>query len=180
MPAGRPPISESCGRKATKRDTTMLNKTKIALAAALVIGTASTALAAGFVEPGSLDGVNPAYHPRWFPITLVSTTPRRAIPMPSPRVSMLLADGIGPLTTATVMLISQLAATLMVSSRRRPTTSIILRAKRINLAQRDHETPLVSIDHSRGRKPDRCTDGGGRKDKGEPQHIASLSWRPLS
>ena len=45
----------------------MLNKTKIALAAALVIGTASTALAAGFVEPGSLDGVNPAYHPRWFP-----------------------------------------------------------------------------------------------------------------
>jgi hypothetical protein len=45
----------------------MLNKTKIALAAALVIGTASTALAAGFVVPGSMDGVNPAYHPRWFP-----------------------------------------------------------------------------------------------------------------
>ena len=45
----------------------MLNKTKIALAAALVIGTASTALAAGFVQPGSMDGVNPAYHPRWFP-----------------------------------------------------------------------------------------------------------------
>src|SRR5713226_5193363 len=67
MPAGRPPICDSCGAKATKRDTIMLSKTKIALAAALVIGTASTALAAGFVEPGSLDGVNPAYHPRWFP-----------------------------------------------------------------------------------------------------------------
>src|SRR5260370_35739888 len=67
MPAGRPPTSESCGAKATKRGTTMLNKTKIALAAALVIGTASTALAAGFVPPGSTDGVNPAYHPRWFP-----------------------------------------------------------------------------------------------------------------
>ena len=45
----------------------MLNKTKIVLAAALVIGTASTSLAAGFVLPGSMDGVNPAYHPRWFP-----------------------------------------------------------------------------------------------------------------
>ena len=45
----------------------MLNKTKIALAAALVIGTASTALAEGYVLPGSTDGVNPAYHPRWFP-----------------------------------------------------------------------------------------------------------------
>jgi hypothetical protein len=44
----------------------MLNKSKIALAAALVIGTASTALA-GYVLPGSMDGVNPAYHPRWFP-----------------------------------------------------------------------------------------------------------------
>jgi hypothetical protein len=45
----------------------MLTKTKIALAAALVIGTASTALASGYVLPGSTDGVNPAYHPRWFP-----------------------------------------------------------------------------------------------------------------
>jgi hypothetical protein len=45
----------------------MLNKTKIALAAALVIGTASSALASGYVLPGSTDGVNPAYHPRWFP-----------------------------------------------------------------------------------------------------------------
>src|SRR5580704_15032007 len=45
----------------------MLNKTKIALAAALVLGTASTALAGGYVLPGSTAGVNPAYHPRWFP-----------------------------------------------------------------------------------------------------------------
>ena len=54
MPAGHPPNSETCGAKATKRDTTMLSKTKIALAAALVIGTASTALAAGYVAPSSL------------------------------------------------------------------------------------------------------------------------------
>jgi hypothetical protein len=46
----------------------MLTKTKIALAAALVFGTASAALAGqsddrgGFVMPGSMDGVNPAYH----------------------------------------------------------------------------------------------------------------------
>ena len=45
----------------------MLNKTNIALAAALVIGTASSALAGGYVLPSSMDGVNPAYHPRWFP-----------------------------------------------------------------------------------------------------------------
>jgi hypothetical protein len=45
----------------------MLTKTKLALAAALVLGTASTALAGGYVLPGSMDGVNPAYHPRWFP-----------------------------------------------------------------------------------------------------------------
>jgi hypothetical protein len=53
----------------------MLTKTKIALAAALVIGTASAALAGpsvdrtapgGHVMPGSLDGVNPAYHPGIF------------------------------------------------------------------------------------------------------------------
>jgi hypothetical protein len=51
----------------------MLSKTKIALAAALTLGTASTALASsdwndrgGFVMPGSLDGVNPAYHPGIF------------------------------------------------------------------------------------------------------------------
>src|ERR1700692_5147060 len=67
MPEGHPPISPSRGAKATKRDTSMLNKTKIALAAALVIGTASPALAAGHVVPGSMDGVNPVYHPRWFP-----------------------------------------------------------------------------------------------------------------
>ena len=45
----------------------MLTKTKIAVAAALILGTASAALAGGSVMPGSMDGVNPAYHPRWFP-----------------------------------------------------------------------------------------------------------------
>jgi hypothetical protein len=46
----------------------MLTKSRIALAAALILGTASAALAAqsddrgGSVMPGSLDGVNPAYH----------------------------------------------------------------------------------------------------------------------
>ena len=45
----------------------MLTKIKFALAAALVLGTASTALAGGYVLPGSTDGINPAYHPRWFP-----------------------------------------------------------------------------------------------------------------
>jgi hypothetical protein len=55
----------------------MLTKTKAALAAALIIGTASfgaaSALASdnsgdytgGFVVPGN-SAVNPAYHPRWF------------------------------------------------------------------------------------------------------------------
>jgi hypothetical protein len=53
----------------------MLTKTKVVLAAALMLGTASAALAAdsgensfgGFVKPGSMDGVNPVYHPGWFP-----------------------------------------------------------------------------------------------------------------
>jgi hypothetical protein len=40
---------------------------QIALAAPLVIGTASTARAGGYVLPGSTDGVNPAYYPRRFP-----------------------------------------------------------------------------------------------------------------
>jgi len=51
----------------------MLTKTKIALAAALILGTASAAFAndsdgerGGFVLPGSMDGVNPAYHPGIF------------------------------------------------------------------------------------------------------------------
>jgi hypothetical protein len=51
----------------------MLTKTKIMLAAALILGTASAALAdsdqndsGGFVVPGSMDGVNPAYHPGIF------------------------------------------------------------------------------------------------------------------
>jgi hypothetical protein len=64
----------------------------------------------------------------------MSTTPQAAIPMPSPRVSMLLANGIGPLPTATAMFLTQLPAAPMVSSHRRPTTSIIQRAK--NLAAR--------------------------------------------
>jgi hypothetical protein len=52
---------------------TTMTKTKIALALALVLGGASTALASsdtdpsgGYVLPGSLDGVNPAYHPGIF------------------------------------------------------------------------------------------------------------------
>jgi hypothetical protein len=51
----------------------MLTKIKFALAAVLVLGAASSALAnddderGGYVLPGSMDGVNPAYHPRWFP-----------------------------------------------------------------------------------------------------------------
>jgi hypothetical protein len=52
----------------------MLTTTKIAIATALIIGSASAALAhdsgennmGGFVMPGSLDGVDPAYHPRIF------------------------------------------------------------------------------------------------------------------
>jgi hypothetical protein len=53
-------------------DTTMFTNTKIALAAALILGTASAALAndqeetGGFVVPGSMDGVNPAHHPDIF------------------------------------------------------------------------------------------------------------------
>ncbi len=44
----------------------MLTKTKMVLAAALMLGTASAA-SAGYVLPGNMDGVNPAYHPRTFP-----------------------------------------------------------------------------------------------------------------
>jgi hypothetical protein len=58
----------------TDGDFKMLTKTKVVLAAALMLGTASAALAneptderGGYVVPGSMDGVNPAYHPRWFP-----------------------------------------------------------------------------------------------------------------
>jgi hypothetical protein len=57
----------------TDGDFKMLTKTKTILAAALILGTASAALASesgndsGFVMPGSMDGVNPAYHPDWFP-----------------------------------------------------------------------------------------------------------------
>ena len=53
----------------------MLTKTKIALAAALILSTASAALAGdsgennqgGFVIPGSVVGVNPVFHPGYFP-----------------------------------------------------------------------------------------------------------------
>ena len=52
----------------------MLTKTKVVLAAALMLGTASAAMAGdqtddrgGFVVPGSTVGVNPVFHPRWFP-----------------------------------------------------------------------------------------------------------------
>jgi hypothetical protein len=52
----------------------MLTKTKVVLAAALMLGTASAALAGdqtdergGYVLPGSTVGVNPVYHPGWFP-----------------------------------------------------------------------------------------------------------------
>jgi len=48
----------------------MLTKTRIILAAALILGTATAALAndsgedrGGFVVPGSMVGVNPIYHP---------------------------------------------------------------------------------------------------------------------
>ena len=50
----------------------MLTKTKMALVAALILSTASAALASdhedtgGAVMPGSLDGVNPADHPGIF------------------------------------------------------------------------------------------------------------------
>ena len=50
----------------------MFTNSKMALAAALILGTASAALAndsdetGGFVLPGSMDGVNPAYHPDIF------------------------------------------------------------------------------------------------------------------
>ena len=53
----------------------MFTKTKIALSVAMVLGAASAALAGsentedrgGYVISGSTDGVNPVYHPRWFP-----------------------------------------------------------------------------------------------------------------
>jgi hypothetical protein len=50
----------------------MLTKTKLTLAAVLILGTASAALAesdrdhGGYVLPGSMDGVNPVYHPDLF------------------------------------------------------------------------------------------------------------------
>jgi hypothetical protein len=64
-------------KKPTDGDFKMLTRTKLVLAAALVLGAGSLAQAAnendggnetgGFVVPGSTAGVNPVYHPRWFP-----------------------------------------------------------------------------------------------------------------
>jgi hypothetical protein len=68
-----PQCRELGAQKMTDGDFKMLTKTKAILAAALILGTASAALASesgndsGFVMPGSMDGVNPAYHPEWFP-----------------------------------------------------------------------------------------------------------------
>jgi hypothetical protein len=55
----------------------MLNMTKIAVAIALIAGSATAGLASnendggnetgGFVLPPSMVGVNPVYHPEWFP-----------------------------------------------------------------------------------------------------------------
>jgi hypothetical protein len=54
----------------------MITNMKIALAAALVLGAGSLAQASennggnetgGYVLPPGMDGVNPVYHPRWFP-----------------------------------------------------------------------------------------------------------------
>jgi hypothetical protein len=55
----------------------MSTKIRLVLAAVLVLGAGSLAQAdeqndggnetGGFVKPPSMDGVNPAYHPRWFP-----------------------------------------------------------------------------------------------------------------
>ena len=51
----------------------MLTKTKMALGAALTLAAASAAMAnerdddrGGYVVPGSMDGVNPVYHPGIF------------------------------------------------------------------------------------------------------------------
>jgi hypothetical protein len=64
----------------------MLTKTKAVLAAALILGTASAALAGdqqdgdtgGFVLPGSMDGVNPVYHPDLFAPTVNSRNAGKA------------------------------------------------------------------------------------------------------
>src|ERR1700730_3519437 len=77
MTAGHRLTSRCSGAKATRRDTTMSTKIKLVLAAVLVLGAGSLAQASnendggnetgGYVLPGNMDGVNPAYHPRWFP-----------------------------------------------------------------------------------------------------------------
>jgi hypothetical protein len=56
---------------ANNQETKMLTKTMAVLAAALILGTASAALASqsgvdrGAVLPGN-GGANPVYHPKWF------------------------------------------------------------------------------------------------------------------
>jgi hypothetical protein len=66
-------------KKLTDGDFKMLTKTKAVLAAALIFGTASAALAGsqgedtgGYVLPGNTDGVNPVYHRDLFPATINS------------------------------------------------------------------------------------------------------------
>jgi hypothetical protein len=64
----------------------MVAKTKIAFVAALILGTASAALAGsentedrgGFVIPGSTDGVNPAFHKDSFSNASKATHTRNA------------------------------------------------------------------------------------------------------
>ncbi len=64
----------------------MFSKTKIALSVALILGTASVALAGsdkeepngGYVVSGSMDGVNPVYHPELFGNVYGSVAPKQA------------------------------------------------------------------------------------------------------
>jgi hypothetical protein len=69
----------------------MLTKTKITLAAVLILGTASAALAesdrdnGGYVLPGNMTGVNPVYHPDIFGNTNGDTTPAFRDELSQPR-----------------------------------------------------------------------------------------------
>ena len=62
----------------------MWTKTKIAFAAALILGTASAAMASerdiagGFVNLPSVDGVNPVFHPGYFPKAAYAANARKA------------------------------------------------------------------------------------------------------
>src|SRR6266478_1344635 len=108
------PICQGRARKARKKmtdgDFKMSTKTKIALAAALILGTASAALAndsddekGGFVVPGSMDGVNPVYHPDIFGNTrnadqaygsVAAPKPNRPIGLPTSRPRIASRPGI--------------------------------------------------------------------------------------